>query len=52
MRSEGTDRSGKLDGLYTEWHQNGQKGAEATCRNGQDVPGSWKTWDETGNPIQ
>ena len=37
----------KLDGLWTMWYENGQKGSEATFKDGSLI--SSKCWDEDGN---
>ena len=45
---EWTYKDGKLDGSYTEWHENGQKAAEYTCKDGELYGGPWTRWRENG----
>ncbi len=41
-------KDGKMDGLFTEWHGNGQKEAEAIFKDGKLVEGSEKRWNRKG----
>ena len=38
---EGSYKDGKQDGLYTEWHENGQKWIEATYKDGELIEETW-----------
>ena len=40
-------KDGRLDGLSTDWHENGQKWKEGTNKNGKKS-GLWTTWYENG----
>ncbi|MBU61397.1 MAG: hypothetical protein CMI26_02700 [Opitutae bacterium] len=40
-------KDGRLDGLSTDWHENGQKWKEGTNKNGKQS-GLWTTWYENG----
>jgi|ETNmetMinimDraft_13_1059891.scaffolds.fasta_scaffold37847_2 antitoxin component YwqK of YwqJK toxin-antitoxin module len=43
----GTIKNGKFDGLYTFWHDNGQKRREGTYKDGK-FDGEWTYWYEDG----
>ena len=45
-REEGSFKYGKLDGLWTGWHENGQKKYEITHKDGEFIDGT--SWDEDG----
>jgi len=38
---------GILDGLSTEWYENGQKKKEGTFKDGKEI--SYKEWNEDGS---
>jgi len=40
-------KDGKLDGLYTEWYENGQKVKEGNYKDGKD-DGLYTEWYENG----
>ena len=40
----------RVEGLQTDWHENGQKAYEATHKDGNNV--SETQWDEEGNEIK
>jgi len=40
---------GKLDGLWTKWHENGQKEEEGTFKDGELI--EWTSWDKYGNEL-
>ena len=44
---EGSYKDGKRDGLWTEWHENGQKWQEGTYKDGE-VDGKGTSWYENG----
>ena len=44
---EGSCKDGKKDGLWTGWHDNGQKKSEATFNDGK-LMNSEKCWDKDG----
>ena len=46
-KSEGTLKDGELDGLVTEWYENGQKQSEGTYTDGRKI--SVKEWNEDGS---
>lgn len=48
QEKEGNFKDGKMDGLFTEWHGNGQKEAEAIFKDGKLVEGSEKRWNRKG----
>ncbi len=43
-------KDGKLDGLITVWHENGQKLGEATLKD--DKPVSEKYWNSKGEEVE
>ena len=43
----GTIKNGEKDGLYTSWHENGQKQREGTYKDGKNH-GLWTTWYVNG----
>ena len=45
--SEGTLKDGKLDGKWTDWHDNGQKYKEGIYKDGLKDR-KWTYWDENG----
>ena len=45
-----TWKDNELDGLYTEWHENGQKAYEGMWKDGTEVSGT--KWDDEGNEIK
>ena len=46
-KSEGTLKDGELDGLVTEWYENGQKKSEVTFKDGK-INGLVTYWYENG----
>ena len=40
-------KDGERDGKWTEWRVNGQKEAEGTYKNGEQI--EFTMWDEDGN---
>jgi len=42
-----TYKNGKQDGLFTFWHENGQKELEENYKDGKRI--SRKSWDRDGN---
>ena len=42
-----TTKDGKQDGLWTEWHENGEKYEEGTYKDGKE-DGLWTWWYENG----
>ena len=45
----GQVKDGKKDGLWTLWHENGQKSIEATFKDGEKVSG--KYWNNKGEEV-
>jgi hypothetical protein len=43
---------GQKDGLWTEWHENGQKKGEDEYQAGNRIRGKSKRWDDKGRPLQ
>ena len=50
--SEVTFKNDKKNGVEIFWHENGQKASEETFKDGEPVPGTKKSWNETGKLIQ
>ena len=48
---ENTYKDGKVDGLRTEWYENGQKKSEGNYKDGWNRDGLWTWWDENGQKI-
>jgi hypothetical protein len=48
---EGNWKDGKMDGLWSEWHKNGQKSGEVNYKNDKPVEGSEKFWNSKGEPV-
>ena len=44
------DKDGKSDGPHTSWHENGQKAAEGTSKDGEEVSG--KYWNSKGEEVE
>jgi antitoxin component YwqK of YwqJK toxin-antitoxin module len=47
MKSEGTYKDGKLNGLVTSWYENGKKKYDVTFKDGGRI--SMKKWNEDGS---
>ena len=47
---EGTYKDGKWEGLWTGWHDNGQKMFEGTYKKGKKV--SAKYWNINGEEVE
>jgi len=45
-----TYKNGKQDGLFTFWHENGQKKGRGTFKDGETI--SQECWDEDGNECE
>jgi antitoxin component YwqK of YwqJK toxin-antitoxin module len=48
--AEGEYKDGKEEGLWTFWHDNGQKEKEGVFKDGKEE-GLWTEWDENGKRI-
>ena len=58
---EGSYKDGKLDGLWTNWYENGQKSSEITYKNGKQYiirtykdgkrEGFWTWWYANGQKF-
>ena len=44
---EGTYKDGKVDGLWTHWHESGQSGSKKRFKDGKQ-DGLWTEWYENG----
>jgi gliding motility associated protien GldN len=47
LKYQANTKDGRLDGVFTSWHSNGQKKAEGEFNNNQRV-GTWKVWSPAG----
>ena len=48
LHLEGSYKNGELDGLNTQWYENGQKKVQGIFKDGKQV-GSPKKWNEDGS---
>ena len=49
LASEGTYEHDHEDGLWRDYHANGTVAAEGQYAKGEEVPGTWRYWDITGD---
>jgi hypothetical protein len=49
-RREQYYKNGKVDGIVTRWHDNGQKAYGATYRDGKQIEPTIKRWNRDGSP--